>query len=128
MRRPSTLIAAAVISVLLVAGCGGVRTAPFSASGPAGPPSSSALASAPPCTTHACIVADAKQLVGTVAADESVITSMTCYVSTVRNPAPGVWTVSCVAGYSDGTQADGIASVLVSQSKITWEPTGIVSG
>jgi Protein of unknown function (DUF2510) len=81
------------------------------------------------CTTASCIVTDAKQsLVGVVAKDESVITALSCKQSTVKNPDPGVWTVQCTATYSDGSEWDGIASVLMSQNKVTWEPTSIVSG
>jgi hypothetical protein len=68
-------------------------------------------------------VDDAKQLVGSVAKDESVITAMNCHESTVKHAAPGIWTVDCTATYSDGTQVGGIATVLLSQGKITWEPT-----
>jgi len=61
--------------------------------------------------------------VGGVAKDESVMTALTCYPSTVRNPDPGIYTVSCLATYSDGSQWDGIASVLLSQNQVTWQAT-----
>lgn len=70
---------------------------------------------------------DAQQtLVGAVAKDESVITALSC-TGSVKNPDPGVYTVSCVATYSDGSKWDGPASVLTSQNKATWEPTQDVS-
>lgn len=77
-----------------------------------------------PCTSNSCIVQEAKQsLVGDVAKDESVITALSCTQSSVKNPDPGVYTASCLATYSDGSQWNGIASVLISQNKVTWEPT-----
>ena len=51
------------------------------------------------------------------------MTGLHCYQSSVKNPDPGIYTVSCLATYSDGSEWDGIASVLLSQSKVTWEPT-----
>jgi len=66
-------------------------------------------------------VDDAKQLVGNTASDGSVITKMSCDQSTVRHAAPGVWTVHCTATYSDGSQWDGIASVLLSKSQVSWQ-------
>jgi hypothetical protein len=141
MRRTPTLIAAA-ITVLALAGCasagsssGGPPPPTGTAANPAGSPSAaapsspalaaapSATASPPPCTTHSCIAQDAKGLVGAVAQDESVITAMDCYQSTVKHAAPGIWTVDCTATYSDGSQVSGIATVLLSQDKVTWEPT-----
>lgn len=114
-----------IVGAIAGSGSGSTAGAPLAAS------SSSALAAPPstaasqaPCTTHACIVADAKSsLIGDVAKDESVLTALTCYSSTVRNPDPGVWTVHCLATYSDGTQWDGIASVLISKGRVTWEAT-----
>lgn len=135
--RRSILLALAA-SLLLLAGCasagsssaaGGPPPPINSAGSPAaaGEPSTAAgssSASAPPCTTHACVIEDAKSsLVGGVAKDESVMTALTCYSSTVKNPDPGIYTVQCRASYSDGSEWDGIASVLLSQSKVTWEPT-----
>lgn len=132
MRRPFGLIAAA-LAILATAGCASLSSSSSSPAGTpsaAGAPSASALAapsataSPPPCTTHACIVQDAKQtLVGAVAKDESVITAMSCRESTVKHAAPGIWTVDCTATYSDGSQVGGIATVLLSQGKVTWEPT-----
>ncbi len=130
----------AVIAVTLVlAGCASAGSGSAggppppsgsAASPPAAGPSASALpappsatASPPPCTTHACIVADAKSLVGGVAKDNSVMTALTCYSSTVKNPDPGIYTVSCLATYSDGGQWDGIASVLLAQNQVEWEAT-----
>ena len=134
-RRHAPIALLILVSALALTGCASTTTttvrAPSSAP-PAAAPSASALAAAPSatpspsevaCTTHSCIVDDAKQLVGSVAKDESVITAMDCRSSTVKHAAPGIWTVSCTATYSDGSQVAGIATVLLSQSKITWEPT-----
>ncbi len=94
----------------------------------AGPPSASAAASSAPCTTASCIITDAKQaLVGGVAKDESVMTALSCRKFTVKNPDPGVWTVQCTATYSDASVYAGIASVLLSQNKATWEPTNVIN-
>lgn len=92
------------------------------------PPVPTAEPSSGPCTTRACIVADARGMVGTVAKDESVLTKMSCFKSTVKHAAQGVWTVHCDATYSDDTLWAGIASVLVNQGKVTWEATGEISG
>jgi hypothetical protein len=129
------LVAAAIIALIVTLGATQHDSTGSTAAPAAAPPSSSALASAPsaaaspaPCTTHACVVEDAKGLVGDVAKDESVLTAMSCYESTVKNPDPGVYTVHCLATYSDGSQWDGIASVLISKGQLTWEPTELVSG
>lgn len=66
---------------------------PSSSAGEASSAAGSPSASVAPCTSHSCIVDDAKQLVGSVAEDESVITAMDCYESTVKHAAPGIWTV-----------------------------------
>jgi hypothetical protein len=85
----------------------------------------SSAGSSSTCTSNSCIAHDAKQsLTGAVAKDESVITGLSCDQSTVKNPSSGVYTVSCTATYSDGSRWGGIASVLISQNKATWEPTG----
>jgi hypothetical protein len=122
----ATTAIALAVTACASAGSGSAAGAPSG-----GSPSASALAAAPsatasaaPCTSHACIVEDAKSaLVGGVAKDESVMTALTCYSTSVKNPDPDIYTVSCVATYSDGSEWDGIASVLLSQSKVTWEPT-----
>lgn len=137
MSKTPTLIATVLVAAALtLTGCASTSSSgsstppPASASAPAAQPSTPALAapsdtsSPPPCTTHACIVDDAKQLVGSVAKDESVITAMDCYKSSVKHAGPGIWTVSCTATYSDGSQVGGIATVLLSSGQITWEPTG----
>lgn len=126
-----------ILAALFLSGCAASASStssstppPPSSSAPAAQPSTPALAapsdtsSPPPCTTHACIVADAKQLVGSVAKDESVITAMNCRQSSVHHAGPGIWTVSCTATYSDGSQVGGIATVLLSTGQLTWEPTG----
>jgi Protein of unknown function (DUF2510) len=86
---------------------------------------SESVPSSSPCTSNSCIVQEAKQaLVGSVAKDESVITNLSCTPSSVQNPDLNVYTASCIATYSDGVRTNGIASVLLSQNKVTWEPTG----
>ena len=129
---PALLVAASLTLTACSASGSSSATPPTS---PASSPSSaagspSALAAAPsatpspqPCTSHSCIIDDAKQLVGSVAKDESVITAMSCEESTVKHLAPGIWSVRCTATYSDGSQVAGIATVLLEQGKITWEPT-----
>jgi hypothetical protein len=133
--RGSWRIALILAAALALSGCAPRDSGTPAANPPAAPASASALAAPPspasspqPCTTHACIVTDAKGLVGSVARDESVVTAMSCYSSTVKHPAPGVWTVRCVATYSDGSRWGGIASILTSQDKVTWEPTELASG
>lgn len=80
-----------------------------------------------PCTTNGCIITDAKTMVGDVAKDESVLTKMTCKQSTVKQPTPGVYTVHCTSTYSDGSVYAGVASVLILQDKVAWEPTETIS-
>ena len=55
------------------------------------------------------------------------MTALTCYPTSVKNPDPGIYTVSCQATYSDGSVWDGIASVLLNSNQVTWQPTGQVS-
>ena len=132
MKRTSALIAAVVTAAAIAAtaGCGSFGStaaaggAPSSSSVPSSAPS--AEASSAPCTTKACIVEDAKGMVGTVAKDESVLTKLSCRKSTVKQPTPGVYTVRCTATYSDGSVYAGIASVLISQGKVTWEATSAI--
>jgi hypothetical protein len=124
---PSVLAAALALSGCAAAASSPAAGTPASSPSAAGSPSAAAAqpsASAPPCTTHSCIVADAKSaLVGQVAKDESVVTRLTCYSTSVRNPDPGIYTVNCVASYSDGSQWDGVASVLLAKGQVTWEAT-----
>jgi hypothetical protein len=132
---PSLLLLAAALSL---AGCGTAastattaptRTAtPAAATSPAAAPSSPAPAPSPsaspaPCTSRSCIVYYAKSLVGGIAQSESVMTAISCDSSTVKHLAPGIWSVRCTATYSDGQVWDGIATVLLTQGKVTWEPT-----
>ena len=139
MRKSAGLIAAA-IAIAALTGCAstGGTSGTAAAGAPSAVPSSapvaaassepSAVASTGPCLTKACIVSDVKQsLVGGVAKDESVMTKMACKKSTVKQPAPGVYTVHCTATYSDGTVYAGIASLLVAKSQVTWEVTGEIS-
>jgi hypothetical protein len=129
-------LAAGIFAAVAITGCG-------TASSSSPPPSSAAAAAAtssaaglrtPPaiptpsvtsvaCTTQECIVADVTQLVGVTTGTGSVITAMSCDQSTVKRAAPGIWTVDCTTMYTDGTQGDGIATVLLSQNKATWKPT-----
>jgi hypothetical protein len=127
----ATVITAAAIAATV--GCGSLGSTTAAAGGaPSSAPSSvpssapSAEASSTPCTTKACIVEDANGLVGTVAKDESVLTKLSCKKSTVKQPTPGVYTVHCTATYSDGSVYAGIASVLITQGKVTWEATSAI--
>jgi hypothetical protein len=56
-----------------------------------------------------------------------VVTKASCRASTVKLAASGIWTVTCTAWYSDGSEADGIATLLAASEKVTWEPTDIIS-
>jgi hypothetical protein len=90
--------------------------------------SSGGSGSSGPCTTSSCVVSDARQsLVGEVAKDEAVMTSLSCRPSTVKEPDPQVWTVDCTAHYSDGMVADGVANVLMAKNQVTWSATAILS-
>jgi hypothetical protein len=128
MYRP-LLLAVSTVAALALAGCASTG----SSSAAAGQPSSSATsasaapASQGPCTTKACIVSDAEQLKGTVAKDNSVATAVTCKTATVKRVVAQTYTVHCTMDYSDGAVWDGIASVLISQDKVAWEPTAMVS-
>ena len=107
-----------------LAGCGslGSSTAAGAPASAAGAPSSA------PCTTHACVVADAEGLKGTVAKDNAVMTKVACTASTVRQVVSGTYTVHCTVTYSDGMVARGIASVLTAGSgQVEWEPTDIIN-
>jgi hypothetical protein len=125
MIRPSALIALAAVALT---GCGSLGTT-TAAGAPSSAPSSepSVAASSGPCTTKACIVADAESLKGTVAKDNSVMTKVTCKQSTVRQVVPGTYTVHCTVSYSDGAKWRGIASVLTAKGDVEWEPTSVVS-
>jgi len=139
--RKYALAAFPLAAAFALTGCGTVSslTAPAShppsSTAPAAAPSSSALAAPPAptpdpspsevdCTSHSCIVQDAKSaLVGAIAKDESVMTALSCQSSTVKHLGPGIWSVHCTATYSDGSVWDGIATVLLGQSQVTWEAT-----
>lgn len=129
MNRLAPSIALAAITVTL-SGCASMGSTPAAGqpSASAGAPSAAAIASQAPCTTHSCIVSDAQSLIGTVAKDNSVLTKLSCTKSTVKQVVSGTYTVHCKATYSDGTVADGIASVLTAGSgSVDWEPTTIIS-
>jgi hypothetical protein len=111
------------IAVVLVAGCGSLGTGSPPQGSPA-PPASPA--SAPPCTTDACIVTDIKGLVGTVAKDDSVMTKVTCKTGSVSRKAAGVWTATCTVTYSDGDVAKGIGTVDETQDEVTFEPASVI--
>jgi len=138
--RKYALAAFPLAAAFALTGCGTVSslTAPAShppsSTAPAAAPSSSALAAPPAptpdpspsevdCTSHACIISDARSLIGGVAKDESVMTAMSCQDSTVKHLGPGIWSVRCAATYSDGSVWDGIATVLLTSSQVTWEAT-----
>jgi hypothetical protein len=123
MHRTPALIATSAIAIAL-AGCGslGSSTAAGAPASAAGAPSSA------PCTTHACVVADAEGLKGTVAKDNAVMTKVACTASTVQQVVSGTYTVHCTVTYSDGMVARGIASVLTAGSgQVDWEPTDIIN-
>jgi hypothetical protein len=131
MRRDLGLIASALITAAL-AGCAGTggatgAGAPSSQPSPALSSAPAVAASSGPCTTKACIVTDAKQLKGTVAKDNAVMTKVACKKSTVKQVVGGTYTVHCTITYSDGMVARGIASVLTGKGDVDWEPVTIVS-
>jgi hypothetical protein len=77
------------------------------------------------CNDSSCVISTVQQsLVGGVAKDESVMTKLACRQSTVVQNPGDTWTVQCTATYSDGTRYAGYATLLPSQDKATWEPTG----
>lgn len=130
MNRARALIALAAVG--LTAGCGSASTttetgAPSSEPSAAASSAPVAAASSAPCTTKACIVTDAKQLKGTVAKDNAVMTKVTCKSSTVKQVVPGTYTVHCTITYSDGQIWRGIASVLTGKGEVDWEPTSVIS-
>jgi hypothetical protein len=136
MNRIAPSIAIAAIAITSLAGCAsmGSTAASGQPSASAGAPSATALAapspspSAAPCTSKACIISDAKStLIGGTAKDESVMTKLSCRSSTVKKVTASVWTVHCTAGYSDSSVAEGIASVNLGTSYVSWEPTDIIS-
>lgn len=78
------------------------------------------------CTTKACIASDLdKSLVGGVAQDEAVATKVVCSKSSVKfHKAADSYSAWCVVTYSDGSQAQGTGNLLVSQQKVTFQPSG----
>ena len=129
-------LVAGIFAVMVITGCGTASSSsppPSSATAAAATSSAAGLRTSPAiptpsvtsvaCTTHECIVEDVTQLVGVTTATGSVITAMSCDQSTATRAAPGIWTVDCTATYTDGTQGDGIATVLLAQNKATWKPT-----
>ena len=84
--------------------------------------------SAPPCTTHSCIISEIQQsLVGTTADDGSAITAVTCRSTSVKHNTGDTWTASCDVTYSDGTVYAGYANVLPGQNQVTFQPEYQVS-
>jgi hypothetical protein len=135
MRHAPALIAAAA-AALALAGCASSASpsgGPPPPTSGAATPSAAALAapsSSPSpqlCTTHTCIARDIEQgLTGAVAKDESVITKVTCYKSTVVfHKAADTWSASCTATYSDGSSVSGTGNLLVSQQQVTFTPAGV---
>jgi hypothetical protein len=119
----SSLAFAAIALAMVLSGCAGLVNA---ATG--GAPSSNPSASQSGCNARSCVVSTVDQtLVGSVAKDESVITGMTCKSATVKHNAGDTWTVHCTASYSDGSKWSGFATIVVSQAKVTWEPTDMIS-
>ena len=133
--RRLTVAFSLVVSALALTGCGAASTSTTQPPPTIPPqvitsPSASALAAPPPsptptaiCTTHACVVSVVEQsLPGTQAKDGSVMTSVTCYKSTVRANPGGTYTVSCDVSYSDQEVWSGFATFIVASDQITWEP------
>ncbi|HEV2452215.1 MAG TPA: hypothetical protein VGS62_09850 [Streptosporangiaceae bacterium] len=60
-----------------------------------------------------------------MAKDESVITKVVCYKSTVVfHAAADTYSASCTATYSDGSEVSGTGNLLVSQQEATFTPAG----
>jgi hypothetical protein len=124
----AVLVLVAIIASIVQAGnSGGAPSAAAgSPSAAAGSPSTAAgsqSASAPPCTTHSCIVAGIEQsLPGQTAKDGSVITKAVCYKSTVKDNPGDTYTVSCDVTYSDGEVWSELVTFLAASDQITWEP------
>lgn len=120
---------AAPVALAALAGCGSLASTPAAQTGagsPAAAPSSPAMSSPPPCTTHACVVQVLDQsLPGAVAKDESVITKAVCKSSSVKYSSAGnTYTARCTVTYSDGISVTGYGNLLMTQQKVTFEPTG----
>ena len=140
-RRTAALAILILAAALSAAGCGAssssttttthtaapaaATSAPAAATTPA--PTPTPTPSEVACTSHSCIIQDAKSLIGGVAKDESVMTAMSCQSSTVKHLDPGIWSVHCNATSSDGSVWAGIATVLLTSSQVTWQPLYQVS-
>jgi hypothetical protein len=68
-----------------------------------------------------------RNLKGTVAKDNAVMTKVACKSSTVTQVVPGTYTVHCTVAYSDGAEWRGIASVLTFKEEVDWAPTAAIS-
>lgn len=99
MRKAFGLILWGIAAVVVTAVVIGALSHTSASSGPAASPSSTlapsqavapvAAASSGPCTTKDCIVDDAKDnLVGGLATDNAVMTSLSCSKPTVKHAAP----------------------------------------
>lgn len=105
-------------------------SAPAAAPDPAPDPAPSSTPDPAPrstamCLTHSCVVQDMEQsLTGGIALDEAVATKVTCYESTVVfYKAADTYSATCTVDYSDGSSASGTGNMLVSQQKVTFEPS-----
>ncbi|HZR50068.1 MAG TPA: hypothetical protein VFB06_11170 [Streptosporangiaceae bacterium] len=85
----------------------------------------SASASAPPCTTAACVITEIQDtLVGTAAKDGAAFTKFTCSPSSLKVSAGPTYTVKCTAYYSDGMTARGTGNWLLKTGDVTFVPSG----
>ena len=80
------------------------------------------------CTSHSCLTQEAElTLPGTQAQDGSVITKATCLQSSVKHSAPGIFTVSCEATYTDGSVWQGLATIQPAADQFSRQPQYQVS-
>lgn len=150
MHRPALALAVIAAATCLSAGCSSsgsstsdaaatpssqVEAAPSSDVGSAEPSSgidstdpSSTAAAVAACTSHSCLAQEAElTLPGIEAQDGSVITKATCYESSVKHTAPGIFTVRCQATYTDGSVWSGLETLQPGADQSSWQPQTEVS-
>ncbi len=92
-----------------------------------GPPSGDAGAPAPAAGRTPRETAEQSE-VGTAVKDGAVITKAVCYKSTVTYSAGSdTYTVSCDMTFSDGTVWNGLVTLLMASSQVSWQPQYQVS-
>ena len=80
------------------------------------------------CTSHSCVVQVIEaSLPGIQAKDGSVMTKASCYQSTVTANPGDTSTVACNVTYSDGSVWSGLATWVLSNDQVSWEPQSEVS-